>query len=284
MGGGGGGTQTTNSTQTVNTGPWVDQAPHLKDIFNEAGGLYSGGPAKYFPTSTVAGMDPAQTAGLQQIINRGLAGSPLTPAANDTALKTIQGGFLDPSSNPYLKSTYDAAADSVVRNYQTATAPNTDGAMVAAGRYGSGAYQNLREGNERALGTSLNNLATNIYGGNYQAERDRQQAQTNNTGALIQAGYLDPTAAINAGGALQGQKQNEINADKARWDYEQNKYWENLAKYYGIVGANSWGQNGTTQMQGTTTVPQTSNPLGQILGGALSAASVAGGLGWKPFG
>lgn len=277
-GGGGGGTQT--STQTVNTGPWATQQPYLGDVFQNAKYHYDHTSEQgYFPGKTVAGFTPGQTQGYQNIIDRGLKGSPLMPAANRTALDTIEGKYLDPSTNPWLKGTFDAAAGDVTRSYQNTTAPQTDAAFAAAGRYGSGAYARMRGNNEQALGTTLENLGTGIYGDNYARERQNQLAQTNNVGNLIQASYLDDTAAINAGGAVQGQNQREIDAEVARYNYERDKYWQNLARYKALVDG-SYGQQGTT----TTTQPTPQgNTAGMALGGLLGAGSVAGQLGWSPF-
>jgi hypothetical protein len=87
-------------------------------------------------------------------------------AATPEYLKTVNGGYLDPSTNPWLEKTYDMAAGKV--------GSGVDSRFSAAGRYGSGAHQGvLQEG--------FNNLATSIYGGNYQQERTRQAAAT--TGA-----------------------------------------------------------------------------------------------------
>lgn len=74
-------------------------------------------------------------------------------------LKTVSGAYLDPSTNPWLDATYKHAADLV--------GSGVDSRFESAGRYGSGAHQGV-------LGETLGNLATNIYGGNYQTERGRQ--------------------------------------------------------------------------------------------------------------
>jgi hypothetical protein len=71
-----------------------------------------------------------------------------------------------------------------------------------------------------------------------------------------------------------------------RWNVENNpdSLWQQLAKYMGVVGSGNWGQSGTTTSSGTQTQASGGNPLATILGGLLSAGSLAGGLGWQPFG
>jgi hypothetical protein len=100
---------------------------------------------------------------------------------------TASGMYLN--SNPYLDSMFGSASDAVKRAYQTATAPSTASSFSGAGRYGSGAYANSVSQNQQDLGSSLGNLSANIYGGNYQAERARQDAASQALSALMQQNY-----------------------------------------------------------------------------------------------
>lgn len=273
--------QTTTTSQNVNMGPWQPQQPYLTKAFSEANRLYDTYTPQYYQGSTVAGMTPEQKSALSQITNMGGTVDPLLSGQNQTATDTINGKYLDPSTNPYLAATYGQAADQVARTYQTVTAPGTSAAFAAGGRYGSGARNQAVDQNNQALGTTLNNLATNIYGGNYATERDRQLAATNNAGNYVQANYLPATAAVNAQGAIQGQSQKELDDQVARWNFEQNLPYNKLNSYLASVQGN-YGQSGTST--GTQTQQVYSNPFGQVLGALFSGASAAGGLGWKPFG
>jgi len=76
----------------------------------------------------------------------------------DLLSRTIQGDFLDPATNPFLQQTFDTAADSVTRRLQSDFA---------------GAGRNLGAG-APAASEQFQNLAGQIFGGNFQAERDRQ--------------------------------------------------------------------------------------------------------------
>lgn len=273
--------QTTKSTQNVNMGPWEKQQPYLTKLFSEANNLYDNYNPQYYQGSTVAGMTPGQKGAYESISGMGSTVNPILSAQNQTATDTISGKYLDPSTNPYLAATYGQAADQVARTYQTVTAPGTSAAFSAGGRYGSGARNQAVDQNNRAFGDTLTNLATNIYGGNYQAERGRQMDATNNAGTYASANYIPGTATANAEGALQAQNQRELDDLVARWNFEQNLPYNKLNAYQGAVQGN-YGQSGT--MTGTQTQTVNSNPLGQIFGALLSGASAAGGLGWKPFG
>lgn len=74
---------------------------------------------------------------------------------------TLRGDYLDPNSNPWLKSTFTQAAD--------LTNARINSIFEGANRYGSGQQAG-------AIGTADATLASNIFGGNYQAERARQNA------------------------------------------------------------------------------------------------------------
>lgn len=263
-------TGTQQSTSTVNTGPWSAQAPYLKQAFSEAQSLYNTNKGnKYYSGETVAPLNSAQNDALDATIGIGSGVNPGVAAAGQNNAETLSGMYLDPASNPYLRSTYDAAADAVTRQYQTATAPQTAGAFSGAGRYGSGAYQNQVKNNELAFGTSLNNLAANIYGSNYASERDRQLAAAGQAGGINQAQYINPTAALGAGGVRQTQQQNVDNANMAAYNYNRDQPTNALNSYLGQIQGN-YGQSGTT----TQSTPIYTNPAAQAIGGGLGIASL----------
>lgn len=259
------------STTQVNTGPWQAQAPYLQDAFSQAQQNY--GTAKnntYYSGEAVAPLNGAQNMALNNTIGMGNSANPGVTAAGTNLTDTLNGKYLDPSTNPYLDDTYNAAANAVTRQYQTATAPQTAGAMEAAGRYGSGAYNNQVKNNQLDLGTSLNNLATNIYGGNYQNERQNQVADTGQAGAVNQAQYINPTAALTAGNQQQTQQQNvDVNAMNA-YNYNRDQPTNALNSYVGQIQGN-YGTNGTT----TASTPYYTNPGATGLGAALGLGSLA---------
>lgn len=121
--------------------------------------------------------------------------------ANGTAMQqlaaTASGAYLNP--NPYLAGEYGAAAQPVVNAYQTATAPQTDSNFEAAGRYGSGAQANAQSQNQLNLGTTLGNLAANMYGQDYANERGLQTSAAG-TMANAQTGALEGAGNLNIAG------------------------------------------------------------------------------------
>lgn len=263
-------TGTQQTTSTVNTGPWGPQQDYLKDAFAEAkNNYYTAKDNKYYTGETVAPLNDAQNSALDTTIGIGSGVNPGVAAAGQNNVDTLAGKYLDPASNPWLKSTFDAAADDVTRRYQTATAPQTAGAFVSAGRYGSGSYNNAVKNNEIDLGKSLGALAANIYGGNYQTERGNQMTAAGQAGGINQAQYINPTAALSAGGVRQTQQQNVDASNLAAYNYNRDQPANALNNYIAQIQGN-YGQSGTT----TQSTPIYSNPTATGLGGALGLASL----------
>lgn len=267
--GGGGGGGTTQTTQTVNSGPWQAQQPYLTDVFAKSQALYDGNSARRaFPTSTVAPLNENQNQGLLSIL--GTPNNANVPAASALNLRTLNGDFLN--SNPWVDKTFGMASDAVKRQYMTGTAPQTAGAMAGAGRYGSGAYKNLMDGNQIQYGKTLDDLATGIYGGNYANERQIQQQAVGQAPGLAQAAYIDPLMRLMAGDRQQQQSQAEIGDVVNRFNFDQEQPTRALNTYLGQVTGN-YGQSGTT----TSQTPYYSNPMASMLGGGLGLASLFSG-------
>jgi len=118
------------------------------------GGVRGGGPGRgRFPVDS--GFPGQQTGGLA---GGGGPGAGLIGQGQDLLSQTLGGDFLDPSTNPFLQSTFNRAAD--------LTRGRLDTEFAGAGR-NLGAAQPARS-------EELQTLASNIFGQNFQAERDRQ--------------------------------------------------------------------------------------------------------------
>jgi hypothetical protein len=77
--------------------------------------------------------------------------------------------------------------------------------------------------------------------------------------------------ANDAGAGMQAGNQLALDADRSRTEYSNQNAWDDLARYYSIIGSNNWG--GTTNSTQTGTVNQTreASPFtiaGGLLGGA----------------
>lgn len=229
---------------------------------------------------------------------------------------TASGKFL--GSNPYLNSMYQAAADPLATTYQTATSPNTDSSMEAAGRYNSGANSNATLNNETAFGKSLADLSAGIYGPAYTAERTNMVNAGNDLGTLSNsaansannafsnAGTLNVTGTNAQAGALNSASTNALSAANAvpaqtampNVDYgnvynagtnlqslDQSNINDLNNRFYG----NEYSPWTTLSQEGgligssipgtvSSTSPYSTNTGGSVLGGIGSGLGVANGL------
>lgn len=286
-------------TQTQTQTPWEEVQPYLKDIYSESERQYRSPSPSYFPHSTVT---PFATETEQALQGRaGTAGQIRRPLASalGTASDFSGGGFnpltargrqtweSDPgyrqltdttsgqylNNNPYLDATYDMASRRVRGDINS----------MFSGNVGSGI-------NQEVMGRTLGDIATGIYGGDYQQERGRQLAAAGQvaglagqqTGqqmgaaamvpALAQQQFM-PTDQLAQVGATreslgEAQLQDAIN----RFNFEEQKPFNKLNMYSQYLGNAPGGQVQSTQ-------PVFRNRAAGGLGGAATGAGIANLLG-----
>lgn len=286
------------STQTVQrSDPWSGQQGYLSNVFQGAQDVYSHQAAN--PSSSVAGFTPAQQQAMQltQNVANGTDfgnASTVNNSAGNYTTNLLNGNYLnsnpgssafnkfasgDMMNNPYMTGMANAAADSITRAYQTATAPQTASAFAGSGRYGSGAYGNAVSQNQQDLATQLGNSMNNLYGGMYQNNMQNmlqgaQGLSTNyNTAAQQQLqGSMNAPNIVNSvnggisnlynmGGNQQALNQQQINAP-----------WQLLNNFSNLVQ----GQYGGTM---TSTQPYYQNRMAGGMGGAMGGAMLGSAFG-----
>lgn len=295
--GSGGGAQSTPTTTTTSTEPWSATARQgLSEGYQGATDLYHQGPPQYYPGQTTVPFSPQTEAALtgtenmardvwnapqpyNKATNTGGPGGGTTtwgpeslaggvgpggsviPTAVGTARNIMGGGMLN--ANPWLDRTFNQAADAVQGRMGSAFGGSVGG-------FGSGMHR-------AAMGSTLNDLATSIYGGNYARERGAQDAMLNNAGTFEEMRY-DPARRLGAvGAAREGQAGTELNADIGRWNYNQNAPQEALSR---LLAQLSGGQFQTA----TQTGQSFSNPLATYGGLGIGLLSALGNLGARPWG
>lgn len=182
--------------------------------------------------------------------NQGISGiGAQTPAAQQLGSQgagmlgnTLSGAYLNPATNPYLSATANEAGANLVNQYQTATAPGD--AAFAEGASGGGPGSTTGSGSQQmvaldkyGLGQNIANLDTNIYGGNYQAERSNQINALGQLGATQSSLYAPSQELFNAG-QLQQQQQQNVSNTSTQNATNQNAYpWQQLQRAGGIFGS-----------------------------------------------
>lgn len=253
---GGGGGSTTTTVQ--NNDPWKPAQPYIKGGLSDLSKWYSSDYGRNpFPGSTVVPFNPMTEQALGMTAQRAMNGSPLVQAAQQQNLATQRGDFLNPDSNPWLSKSYDLAAGKV--------RSSLDSQFNQAGGYGGSLHQG-------AMAENLGDLATKMYGGQYDAERNRQVQATLTAPDLASQDYMDASQLAGVGSAYEQQAGNYVKDAMDRWDFYQNAPYQRLQNYFGVLNPATQGFGTQT---GKQTQPSNSNGLSQGLGAAASIASIA---------
>jgi hypothetical protein len=255
--------ENTTSTQTTQIDPTIQ--PFLKYGLNEAQRLYQAGGPQYYQGQNYVGPSEATQTGIQALQARAQAGSPLTGAAQNQAYGTIQGDYL--GGNPFFSGAFQPAAQAATTAFNTAINDVTSGASKA-GRFGSGAMQNLQNAATGQLAKSLTGTAGELAYQNYNAERARQQAATFGAPQLAEADYADINKQLAAGQLGEGYQNQALQADMARYAYEQNLPQQQLTNYLNQAYGFPAGKTQTTQN------PYFTNPVANALGTGLLGVSL----------
>jgi len=268
---------TVTSTNTTQIDPTIQ--PFLSYGLTEAQRLYQGGGPQYYTGQTYVGPSGATNTGLQALQNRAAAGSPLTGAAQNQLYGTIQGDYL--SGNPFFQGAFQPAAQAATNAFNTAIGGVTSQASKA-GRYGSGAMGALQGQAATTLANSLTGTAGQLAYQNYSDERSRQQQATFGAPQMAEADYTDIYKMLGAGQLGEGYQQKALDADMAKWNYQQNLPQQQLNNYLNQAYGFPAGKVSTTQTPYYTN--QTANNLGTGLLGVqlLNQASpyIQSGYNW----
>lgn len=300
MSGRGGGS--TNTIQKAD--PWEGVAGFLAGN-QEAGiqGLYgraydwlnAQGP-QYFPGQTLAPTDWMVTHAEDLALNRAKAGSPLLTQANEYFSKAARGDFLSGNAtargdflnaNPYLDAMVNASTRDINRNFTENVLPGVASQFAAGGRYGSGAQTGVLGRVSNDYTTNIGDIVSKIRGTNFMNERGlMESAIARERGFQTSAAGMLPTLANEdwanisriaaIGEQRQGRRQDEINADIARWNYNENLPLSKLNAFASILQ----GTAGLGGMSSSTTgMTQPSNRLSSMLGGGLGGYALGSSLG-----
>jgi hypothetical protein len=251
---------------TTTTEPPAFIRPFLEYGAQQSRALYETGGPSYYGGNTVVPFSAQTEAALGGTEARAINGSPVNQAAQNYATGVLQNPITSQfggATNPYLDATFNRAADSVQNRIQSGFA-------------GSG--RNIEAGRPVAA-QELNDLATGIYGGAYESERDRmasdlaQQRATQFSVAgmapqLANQDYVDLSALQGVGGQVEDLTGRLMEDQAARWDFSQNAPQINLDNYIARVTGSYPGQNSTQ------TTPTYRNRTAGAVGGAMAGAQM----------
>jgi hypothetical protein len=240
----GGGSNTTTVSQA---GPWAAQVPYLQEIFGKAQALYNSNTPQYYSGATVAPTAPETEQALALQAARATQGSPLNAWAAQQAQASLGGQYLS-AGNPYFAQMAQRVSDAVT--------PQVNSQFAQAGRYGSGAHAGALG---QALGREIGALAYQNYG----EERANQLRAAALAPELAAQDYADIDRLAAVGAGREATAQALIDADIARFNFQQSLPFNKLAQYQDLIAGDYGGTRTETLQQ--RRVPSTLDALGGLL-------------------
>ena len=273
----------------------------MKGIQNATYNQIQGG---YNPYAANLGGAQSQLAG--QLGNQGLQ-------SNADLLNQMAYGE---AGNPYTDTAVQGSLQQLSNNFLTNTLPGMRRQAIGEGTYGS-SRNALAEG--QALGgleAQMQQAAQQGYMGDYNTQEQNrlaalgqiaQQQQEQTQGSMGLLGNYANQYIQNVGQGLGGysqalgmplgqlsemyqtgldqqtQAQKELDDATARWNYDQNKGWENLSQYAQLINPLAGYGGSTSKSSQTTQFAPSTSTAGNVVGGLLSMAPLAmaafGGMG-----
>jgi hypothetical protein len=179
--------------------------------------------------------------------------------------KTIGGDYL--GLNPFFTGAFAAAKTPIEEAFQQQI-QNITSQASRAGRYGSGAAQQLQERAATGLARELSNIGGTLAFRGYESERGRQEAASALAPSLSQARYADAEKALRVGQIQEGYTQAENLGKMQKFQEEEMAPYIRLQTFLSGMSGIPTGQTVSTEY--------TSDPTLQSLGAALAGGAVLG--------
>lgn len=238
--------------------------PYSKKLLERALGV-SEQPYSFWG-SRVAGLAPEHDLGVQLATGRALYGAPDVNAARQNYLSTMRGDYLLPGSNPFLDATFDRAARAMTDQYLYGIAPSQTAMAVRNRAMGNTGFQEYMDQGRWQFGRNLEDLATNLYGGNYGQERQRQIAAMGMFPSFAQEDYNAAQQLYGAGDIRRQVLQQQLEQAYQEYQNARLQPYQNLQFLGEAIGGATSGQGA-----GTSTEPYfPPSAASGAIGGALT--------------
>lgn len=279
MSGGGGGGTPDQTTTISKTEPPEYVKPYSQSLMNQAAQVASR-PYEQYSGQRIAQLDPYQIAGFEGTAQRAMTGSPVMNAAQGMAQSTLNGDYMSPNSNPWLKASFDQSAAGMADAYARGTAATTNAQFNNMGAFGGSAHQEMTKTNNAAFADSLGKLANDMYGANYQMERGNQMDAASMADGMAQSDYRDAQALIGVGDAYRGYTQDLLNQGYQDWQDQYNYPLTQLDILGNAINIASGGA-GTN----TSSAPSAyqASPYATAIGGGLAGYGMANAMGYGSY-
>ena len=256
------GSNPSSVTTTTSTEPSEFIKPYYTQAINSAQELYENPNApSFFPNNTYVDFAPETNTALQLASARAIQGNPLLGSSQQEINKILSGDYLDPTTNPYSQALFNQMAGDVMSDVNSQ--------FTEAGRFGSGANQEI-------LTQELGQLANQVYGDQYNRERELMASTMATAPGLGEMDYNDIAKLQGVGVEKESLEQAKLQDAIARYDYEQQKPYIKLNQYLGAQGA-------SVPTNTIETSPVFRNTGAGLLKGAGTGMNIAGQLGINPL-
>jgi len=244
------------TTTTKNELPsWAQ--PYSKDLMSQ-GAAVAARPYEAYTGNRIAGFSPEQQQGLGMTVNRATQGNSAVNAGQGMLQNTLQGQYLSPDSNPWLKQNVDTAMGQAQGRLNTQF--NTPGA------FGSTAHQGT-------MANNLGNIAAQMYGQNYTNERNNMMGAAGQALGYGQSDWQDINALMGAGDTTRQLSQDQLTQAYNDWQQKQNYPLQQLDILGNAINM-AVGNQGSTLS--TAPNPYQSNTAATALGAGLAGYGLLG--------
>lgn len=235
--GSGGGKQKSTTTQSIPT----ELKPLATAYTNKAINLGNQGFQAY-GGQRYAGPTGAEKQGLNMIAERSQNGSALL----DTGSQSLQNMMRPGQSNPYLDQAVNRAQSSVVDQFNNMAKPQTESAMVNSGSFGNSGLQQTLQNQQVAAGKQLGDIASQMYGQDYQDSNNRALQAAQLAPTYANADYNDAQQLLNAGAYARNFDQQNKDFGFQQYQDQQNLPYKQLGAMSGVFGSNLGGTSTTS--------------------------------------
>lgn len=219
MGGGGGG-----SSSKTEISP--EFKPYITYALGQAKNIYGNVPAA--PETLAVGPSADTTQAMALARERALAGSPLTRAAQEEQLATIQGRGVNPFLADALAQTNRLSGEQYARNIE-----NLQSKASSMGRYGSSAMGQQAGTAQDIYARALAEQGGQLAYQSAEAERARQVAAAQNAPTMSNADYADIQKLLQVGQGGEAYAQKAIEGKLAAEDIPMKRLQQAAQVFYG---------------------------------------------------
>lgn len=263
---GGGSSSPTTTTTISKSEPPAFVQPWSENLMSRGAAL-SQSPYQAYTGQKMADIAPETMYGLGATAERAAIGSPLMRATQQNQLATVQGDFMSPDSNPYLRANVNQALGDVQSRVNS---------QFGGTNFGTTAHQ-------ETLARALGDQANQMYGANYANERTNQMRSAMFAPQLAQSDYADAQALLGVGDAYRALEQEQLNQSLADWTEMQQDPYKKLDTLASTIATASGGYQSSSS---SAPNPYQTSPVAGMIGGGMAGyglGSMAGSQ-YAPYG